>query len=270
MQADMPSLDAEHSPAIETIDRMLSALVEQRRAIRSLCDSLDDAIEAMAWWARPGKRLIGVGPDGRFYLTGHSHEPSLFNVLPPYRLGDMVLVRPSEHDIYALGEYRQQAWGKEGAAKAIALRDHELREREFLRIAADDESERSGAGVLTRMLDAATAATVALQDQILGQPPSPERLALQILFDAIEEMPPSQSLECEAQEQAVGVLRTLQPLIAGGAASLVAEYLSDTSRPLAGSALSCTSVREMARYLTRVQDTAEIPHGLIAPVAYAA
>lgn len=259
---------AEHGPHIEKIDRMLGALVEQRRAIRSLCDSLDDAIQSMAWWARPGKRLMGFGPSG-FYLTGHSNAPSLFNVLPPHRVGDMVLIRPTEDDICELGEYRRRAWGKEGAEKALALRDSELRELAFRRVAAAEESAKCGVDVLTTMLDRATAATVALQDLILAQHPSPERLALQILLDAIEQVSPHQPLGCEALEQSVTVLRTLQPLVAGRTAAIVADYLSDMARPLAGSPLSCTSAKEMGRYLARLEDTTDIPDGLIAPAAVA-
>lgn len=264
------NLDAEHSPAIETIDRMLGALLEQRCAVRELDDRWHELTASMPWWAQPGKRLLGLSADGRPYLTGYCWDPAISGLHLPNRPGEFVLVRPSEHDIYALAEYRKAIWGTTGAAKADALRSQELRALEKRRDAMRAERERSGSDQLASMLDDATNATVALQDELLALPPSPERAALQLLFDAVEGVAPSETLGCEELARSVDVLHVLQPLLAGRTADLVSGYLQDTTRPMAGTPLSCASWGDYQRSLTREDDTFDIPHGLIAPVTIAA
>lgn len=264
------SFDAEHAPHIEAIDRMLGALLEQRRAIRSMCASLIELTASMPWWAQPGKRLLGLADDGRPYLTGYCWDPAISGVDLATYAGEFIVIRPSEPEIHALAEYRNTAWGDAGKAKAAELLRRELRALEQRRDAARAERQRSGADQLAAMIDDATNVTVALQDQLLALPPSPERAALQLLFDAVEDVAPSQSLDCDELSRSVAVLHVLQPLLAGRTVDLVSSYLEDTSAPMAGTPLSCTSWAEFQRDLTREDDTFDIPHGLLAPVAAAA
>lgn len=256
-------LDAEHAPAIEAIDRMLGALLEQRRAVRELGDRWQEVVASMPWWARPGKRLLGMTADGRPYLTGHCGDPAIDGLHLPACPGEFVLARPSEHEIYALAEYRKAVWGMTGAARADALRSQELRALDHRRDAMRAERDRSGSDRLAAMVDGATDATVALQDQLLALPPSPERAALQLLFEAVEDVEFSQSLGCDELARSVDVLRVLQPLLAGRTADLVSWYLQDATRPLAGTPLSCASWDDYQRSLTREDDTFDIPPGLI-------
>jgi len=268
MDADMPILDTAPTPANEALDRVLGCLLEQRRAIREMSDSYAEVVASMPWWARAGKSLLGLAGDGRPFLTGHCWEPAILGVtVCP---GELVLIRPSEHEIHALEDYRREAWGKAGADRAAALRRQDLRALEQRRAAARAERGRSGSEVLATMLDDATNATVALQDQILSMSPSPERAALQLLFDAIEDVPPCQTLDCEELARSVAVLHVLRPLVAGLTARLVNQYLKDTTRPLADSPLSCTSWGELQRSLAKDADTFDIPAGLIAPAILAA
>lgn len=265
----MSCLDAEHSPAIETIDRMLGALLEQRRAIRELNDRWHEVTASMPWWAQPGKRLLGLSADGRPYLTGHCWAPAISGVDLATCDGGFALVRPSEDDIFALAEYRKAIWGKAGAARAHALRSQELRALTQRQDAMRAERERSGADRIAAMMDAATGATVALQDQLLAMPPSPERAALQLLFDTVEDVDISQSMDCDELARSVDVLQVLQPLLAGRTSDLVRTYLQDTTRPMAGTPLSCASWGDYQRSLAREDDTFDIPLGLIAPIAFA-
>ena len=268
MQAAMPILDTAPGPTNEALDRMLGCLLKQRRALREMSDRYDELVASMPWWARPGKRLLGVAPDGRPFLTGHCWEPAITSVTACP--GELVLIRPSDLDIHALVEYRREAWGKAGADRARALYRQDMLALEHRRAAARAERERCGSETLAPMVDDATKATTDLQDQILALPASPERAALQILFDAIESVEPSQSLDSEELARSVAVLHVLRPLVAGRTAALVNEYLKDTARPLADSPLSCTSWAELQRCLTRESDTFDIPHGLLAAVVLAA